>query len=605
MSFRHFMSFLVFLVVGTEPQLIVQREEFHSSLVDCLVEIIRSNNVEVYKMAIQKSAVNFRTVTELLHRIITPAILNVTEQHLPVGLDSRTPTNLALIFNRKLTPFDILNTTLWFTDTRFLLVVENGTNIDEVFHQFWMRNVINVYALLVQAEDVIVYTFEPYKSNCGGIKTIIIDRWTNGKFLNDGMSLIKNDMRVTNLYGCPINISIVHTKPNVMFQDECDCNRSTHIDGIEGKVLVEISKKINFNATYVIPSDGIGWGWIRPAPAGVVGEVFTGRSEFGFGFLAPTIERYEALDVTVPYNGEECVTYGVPRGAGHKRPTWLDLLFAEFPHVMWIGIFAVFILTAICFGVFGRKTRDKYSLTHSNFTYVFALMLGIPHKAPSDSILRILFISWVWGSFILSVAYQTSMSSKLTVPQPDPDINFFHELLASKLKLTGYNNMLRVMKYDHNEGVIRDMVKRFVVTNFDIDEAVDQIATERKIAHVRHSTTFLYYALINPKAKGEIHVMKDCIYRFYPSFVMKKYSPMLRKVNDVIMRLKEAGIIEHWRSEYIWATPSTTDGFVKLSMGHMKGLFFIVLIGDALSIVIFIFEVIHVTSASFFKLFKK
>lgn len=185
------------------------------------------------------------------------------------------------------------------------------------------------------------------------------------------------------------------------------------------------------------------------------------------------------------------------------------------------------------------------------------------------------------------------MGSKLTVKKVDPNIETFKELLISKLKLTGYNNMFRLLQYEGNEGEIKDMEEKFVVTSFDVDEAVNRIAENREIAHVRHTTTFLYYALINPKAKGEIHVMKDCLYHYYPSFVMKKYSPVLRKVNGIIRSLREAGIVQYWRSKYIWKLPNLPEGFVKLSMERMKGLFYIVLIGEAVSIVAVIVEITY------------
>lgn len=392
---------------------------------------------------------------------------------------------------------------------------------------------------------------------------------------------------------CAVNITIVDVKPITIFKDECNCNRSSRLQGIEGNLMQEIARKFNFNPTFVIALDGIGWGWIRPSPHGAVGEVYTGRSDFANGLLAPTVERYENLDISLPYNGRECITCGVPKGAGVSTPSWIIILVSEFTPVTWMLIFFSFVVTFFIFFALNKYSKAKLFFRNSDiFLYEFSSCLGLPIKVPQYLSFKLSVLTWILFCFIVTVAYKSSISSKLTVPNEDPDINTFEELLLSSLELTGYNNMFRLLDYNSSEPVIKRMVERFQVTEFDINYAVDIIAEERKIAYVRHTSTFLYYALISPKARGNIHVMVDCILSYYPIVVTKKHSPFSYRLNQLISRLTESGITKRWRSEYIYDVPPPPKPFLKLSNYHMYGVFSILCGGCLLGFFLFLIEIV-------------
>lgn len=379
-----------------------------------------------------------------------------------------------------------------------------------------------------------------------------------------------------------------------MFIDECDCNASRSIKGIEGNLLNEVAKKMNFIPTYVIAHNGVKWGWIYPSPQGAVGEVFTGRSDFAIGLLAPTIERFENLDISLPYNGEECITYGVPTGAGATAPYWITILFFEFSFSIWLLIIISFLALFAAIRLIAKISKKKWLPSASDIIlYTYSSYFGLPIFIPKNLPFRIVLLSWILFAFIVTLAYKSSMGSRLTVPHKDPDINTFNELLQSKLQLTGYKNMLRLLQVNDTDPTIQKMINRFKVTDYDIDSAVELISSERKIAYVRHTTTFLYYALINPKVKGHIHIIKDCILVYHPSVITKKNSPFSYRLNQIISRLMESGLTKKWRSEYIYNFPPSMKSFLKLSTKHMYGVFCILTVGHIISFVFFIIEIAH------------
>lgn len=568
-----------------------KREEETSNLVRCLIEIIESVN-SVKKLAVF-GAEGDALIEKILKSVQVPVIINA-EEMVKSGVDRRERNDFILILNTTFTVTDLLITTHWDAETRFILMCKEHWD-ELIFQQFWKKKVINVFALVEHDVEVLLYSFLPFGVNgCNTAHKILLDRWSRGRFLGSGLIKIHDGVTITNMNNCPVNVTVVDVKPQVFFQDECSCNGTHQTSGIEGNIMKEIGKKLNMELMYVTAVDGIGWGWIEPKPSGVVGEVYTGRSEFGIGLLAPTVERFENLDLSVHYNGHECITYGVPKGAGAKQPAWIMILIFEFEGIMWFLIILVFIFVLFQFELINKAL--KLSLFRNNFDffmYLFGACLGTPVKVQESFTQRITVISWIIFTFIITVAYRSSMGSKLTVPTPDPDINTFKDLLKSNLRLTGYNNMLRLMQYNDSEPEIKLMAERFEVTYFDIDQAVYDIARHRNIAHVRHVSTFLYYSLISAEARGHIHVLEDCIYRYYPIFVMKKNSPFTKLTNRVILNLYETGIIKYWKSWYMYDFPKKPNTFEKLSLEHTFGMFFIILIGYLLAITFFIAELIY------------
>lgn len=363
-------------------------------LIDCIVALIGSIKETKFKIAIRYSKEYGILASEIMKKLDVPVVTNVNEQQQWQGLDTTLPVNIALSIDNHPNPIEILNNTLWNTDTRFLIVVDSKTNLEDIFEKFWASKVIHVYVLMEDLNSISVYTFQPYKfGKCASAQIKMIDEWRNEQFTGNGLAIINNNIRIENFNGCHVNVSVVNVKPNVMFHDHCNCGSLKHIDGIEGKVLIEIAKGMNMNATYVLPQGGIGWGWIRPSPAGVVGDVYMGKSEFGLGLLAATLERFETLDITEPYGGDECITYGVPRGAAAHRLDWLDLIISEFPYKIWIYILAAFIFAVISCRVLIKKSKEGFGRHLTVPLYLFGIALGVPRKSPNSLILRTMYLT--------------------------------------------------------------------------------------------------------------------------------------------------------------------------------------------------------------------
>lgn len=556
----------------------------------CIIQILSSYFKLAQKIAIHFSFNSENVATSILQSVDVPVIMNALEYRRTIGIERGMSVDLIIILSELADLAKILRTTLWYGDTFFLIVLNSTDDLNIAFDTFWENRIVNVFAFIQNMEELNIYTFLPYSSKkCGVGEPFIIDTWKNNIFVTGNISQIQDKERIKNMNGCPVNVTFVDVKPFIIFEDECDCNGTKHADGVEGKMMTEVTKILNFNASYYLPRDGQIWGYIRPTPGGAVGEVFTKKSEFTIGMLGPVMERYENLDFSIPYTPMECVTFGVPKGMREKQKVWISFLLSEFSKDIWAVLFCSVIITVVVFWVID-EIQNQFPNHIRLLFYVISIILGTPMRSPTTKALKILFLTWAWISFILMSAYQGSLSSKLTAPTSDKDIETFEQLLESKLILTGYPNMYTTLSVNKNDSNFEKMLRRFVITNRTVENAIESMTSKRDLAYIRHISTFLYYSYLHEDTQRAVNVLKDCLYVYYPTFMMKKYSPYTNQVNKIIDRLFRGGIIKHWTSHYLFRFPDKSNPVVKLTLAKLKGIFFFLLGGMLVSFLIFLIE---------------
>lgn len=105
-------------------------------------------------------------------------------------------------------------------------------------------------------------------------------------------------------------------------------------------------------------------------------------------------------------------------------------------------------------------------------------------------------------------------------------------------------------------------------------------------------TTFMYGVLLDPKAKGLIHFMKECVHKYYPVIFLQKNCPFTNTADRIITSLFEAGIICKWRRQYVYDVPQPGPEVEKLTLERMISPF--VILGVGLGVAMIVFMAQHV-----------
>lgn len=586
---------LILLLIEKSAQKLIVPEKTSNPISECIIYILNKYFNNSMKISIKYSNEHSTIAFETIRKIDYPIMVNADEPPKIHGIDTRTPDDVSVIINESINISVFLNNTKRTPQTQFLVILTKNEAIEfkmtEIFLEFWKNNIVNVLILVTDNSDIQIYTFIPYNPHdCAVHKPVLLARWTS-RGITPRTDIIQKE-RVKNLNGCTLNASVMDIPPSIVFPNEDYKLGVQTVNGVEGSTLMELSKRMNFKLNFLTPKD---WGRIKPVPYGAIGDVFFKKSHFASGRFANTWIRYKNLDLSVPVScGIECLSWAVPMGAKKAQPQWITLLITGFGNNVWFFITIATITAIVAFRVLSKGSNiDRYIFngTVKTIFYIVRSSLGPSTKIPKRLYLRIIFITWLLYTFVISTAYQALLGSKLTVPFAQPNIDTLKDLLESDLQITGLLSTFKLVTDDNEDKIVKEMENRYVGANFNFREGVEKIVSGQRMGYLWTSTTTLMYTVIqHPDAKEKVHFMKQCGHIYYPTMLMQKNSPLTAKVNRIIRTLSEAGILCKWRNDYLYNIPQVDPPVQKLSLNRMIGSFVILVAGLGAALIVFVAE---------------
>lgn len=481
--------------------------------------------------------------------------------------------------------------------TKFI-VVTNEENILNVTNSFWKNRILFLLILVPKKNVIDILTYSPFRvQDCSEITTPkLLNKYnpSSKKLENPWADLKDVDNLIIDFMKSRINISFMDFPPFVI-RDRSK-TEITHMEGIEGNMITAIASKLNFTPEFINRHESE-WGKFEPIPTGLLGDLYTGRSDIGFGVLYPFPERYVKLDGAIAYSLQEVTTWVVPVDAGSDIPVWLANIISEFTLLTWFSIIITFILTILFFR-FLNKVNSKFSNQQpipSAMFFLTAILIG-QSQPQFSSTNRFFILTWIWFGFVIMSVYQSAMSSRVTAPSPPSNIKTFEQLLRSKLEMTGPFLGLKVVKMaaeDKDEFVLKKLYEWSKPTNISINDALLRIAKERNMAYFHHVAIFEYFEAINREVTGKVYIVDEGVYPHYPAILFPKHSFLVEYVNGIIGRLNDAGLVEKWAKDF--KLVAKVRGQVRLrslNIGDMFGALLIIMIGWLLAIFIFILELL-------------
>lgn len=124
--------------------------------------------------------------------------------------------------------------------------------MQKIFEYCWQHYLINCVVQVQMANgDVLIYTYFPFTEKfCGQVETVLVNQY-------NGTAMIEEDLfpkKLKNFYGCPLRAALYHVPPYVYLSK--DTNNVTYVSGgFEGKLLLELSKKLNFSLDLIVSSN--------------------------------------------------------------------------------------------------------------------------------------------------------------------------------------------------------------------------------------------------------------------------------------------------------------------------------------------------------------
>ena len=491
----------------------------------------------------------------------------------------------------------------WNSRGKFLVVVwhcvadgmQNG--LKDLLESLWSFNVFNVVILYPSTSPKVeIYTRFPYNlapARCGQFSNVVqLDTWVQeqdtGFFLRNTTLYTENIPR--DLRGCVLKASAIKFHPYVI----CDEDGAVE-GGIDVQVLKTVSEKLNATVEFRIPAGKERKGQRLPNGTwtGLKGDLMYDKADVIAGCLLINSDDHTLFDDTNVYHTDR-FTWIVARATPYPR--WLSMS-RVFTPVSWVLLF----VSVLIFGfvmkylpTFKHPESDSdWSISKCILT-VWAAFLGagVP-EMPRGNTLRVLFFCWVVYSLAMNTIYQAFFTSFEVDPGLHHQIDTIEELLDTQI-VFAFSSPLDVF--------FTDMLERLKPRiRCEPTNCLEYVAT------VYNATTFIgrvlldYHreALMKKEHRHQVHPFGQDSFQLHVVLILQKGSPFLLLFNDVITKIVEAGLVDHWKEDIIeerrlkagiLALESLKDSYVELNVLHLQGAFIFLFIGFAFSFIGFLAE---------------
>ncbi|PSN46760.1 Ionotropic receptor 583 [Blattella germanica] len=507
----------------------------------------------------------------------------------------------------------VLEAQCWDGKTIFIAVID-FTDVQEMLLdqvlQVFKKNRINNSAVVfmnstfgVNVLTLVPNQFDPKNSECADVlRTYSCDEYlktTLDVFCTRG-----------NLNGCPVKIA---TTPLPPFIGTPVINSSHPIDinykeGSEIKMLGLILQKLNATPRYIsTEGDFFSETDERGNITGYAKSLKT-EADVAVGLFFHSSQVLSKFDVTNAYYKVSWRWY-IP--CPMKSRSW-ESIIKIFSNEVWLSIILALIVAALVVVCIANKAEiidvDEhciYKHFSGSILSIWAMVLGVgvtlmPFSVP----LRILIFFWLCYSLAIDNVFQSFLTSFLIEPIQIPYVNNFDELLNSREKY-GYLYFMDRTFESSDDWRSRKILKNRILCT-DIVACSKWIAHRRNFSMMYLDSLFSYYSSkgmnVDPNGHSLIcQLTGGKVNNLYIGMAMPKGSPLLDLFNCIIDRTVEAGIfmqfmelIDHQEKlkAGIVKGRSLADDYCDISLVHLQGVFYLLLFGHGVSLVIFAMEIL-------------
>lgn len=470
---------------------------------------------------------------------------------------------------------ELMSKAAWSSQARFLVVAKGKVDSPEllalsIVQELW--NSARVLQIVVLVEYKL-YTWFPYE-HCSTSKEIV---------QVDERSTLFPDKTLSKRHGCELTVG---TTPVLAHVIELG---NGSFWGLEIEYLHLLQYALNFTVTYRKPGPGNS----PDRHLEIVQDLHAGLVDVILGDFPLHLHLVQLADPTVPYL-DSSLKWFVPCARQASRVKTVMRLYT--PSV-WAALGVVLLLASGCIWSLGRRSQQPPNLSRV-LQDVWALALGVSlPRLPQDSRLRALFVLLVWYFLAMSTVFQTLFTSVLVDPGRNKQIATFEELQQSRLMYCTYPDIER---YINASGPYLADIKLHKEKNLDLIECIRRVLLADDMATVTFAYLVEYFALAELGTRNKLCSLDENVFQMSYTMYVTKGSPLLDIFNKIIRRMLEAGVMQKLWEDMKEAVrkgglseTSTAEAYFILSLSHLQLVFYMLVIGNAASIVVFLVEIVN------------
>lgn len=390
------------------------------------------------------------------------------------------------------------------------------------------------------------------------------------------------------LRGCPIKLTGVRIMPYVL--DITTSKDNPRTAGLEVTIIYNIFKKMNFTQIYV-PNTYPHWGYMLPN--GKFTMTYKSLQEKSvdiiFGMMIGNRTMSKHFDVTYPHIDTTAVWF-VPVALPIAQ--WKNLTVI-FDGIVWTAILLVVLSNGFAWYLLGRKKETAFNELSLCLMGAFYILLQGSVLTPRTWKLRSVVIIWSLSSLLLFTAHQCQLTGILTSPLYDHQISNLKEMVSSHLDY-GFYPILKSLYKESKNPTHKKLLKYYKPCPLTT-ECMNRTAFKRDFATIKNKreASFLmakYYSF--PSGKPMLYNFQESEFVVWCKYYVEKGFPFLERINEKILLLQSSGLISKWERNLVEGINNRVEvsELQSLTVNHLQGAFFLLLIGNFLAFLMFGYE---------------
>jgi hypothetical protein len=311
------------------------------------------------------------------------------------------------------------------------------------------------------------------------------------------------------------------------------------------------------------------------------------------------------FDTTSVYNMNS-VSWYVP--CSLKYPRWSSL-FRILSLELWVVLFISIVIVAIAAKLVGRYSCisdwQGYKTVTGSLTNVWAIILGVSVSTmPRTPSLRSLFLAWLCFSIAFSTVFQAFLTTFLIDSGYKTPIKNMAELFSSGMRLAYKASHSYVFEFGDETDVSNVRRNKANCPSFGV--CVNWAFYNKNVSVFLTDHVFKFVSdnggIAGDKGVPLLCRVDDGVFLNTRYVMIMLYGePLLKRINDILVRVVEAGIYNCWISRVVnrykllykrIAIVNPLDEYYSFNLYHMQPAFYLLLMGLCLSVICLVIELL-------------
>ncbi|XP_029680586.1 uncharacterized protein LOC115246111 [Formica exsecta] len=588
------------------------KQTFYPSIFSLVSSDVRSNFVDfVSKYVASESIVSYKiTMNDLSRRYTWQNRIDLTWIFIVDDI------NVLKFFVRE-------RSYIWKTTNQYLVIITAPIPLvssREIFQTIWKTyNVYRIVFVSIQDDFRCLSRYLPFERNLqneyGAVRKICLMKQTNN------IELYTN---FENLNGYPIRVIVFGSLTmNFMFDKG---TRTYKYKGLDADAMFLLEKSMGAQFRINVFSTNFTKGKIDPFHRSLQ-YIEDGKSDIIInGFFIYDYQKYRSYEFTASvYEDKMCL---IAPTTGFIPKSYMPIM--PFAPDLWTALAIYNILVSILWflikyysGSFRRQETVLLPLMRTEF--VLPRQSSLPPRihpyvsscfdlvetscyplkedggSGSTTAQRVFLLGTLFFGLIVVGLYQSYLVSVLSNPFHYPELNTLEDVANSNLTLaTKYYN-LKEHAFTENTTLAKKLRSKIKVIVSD-KPTIDMVAfgKNKVIAITRYTSLKIDDLSQYYDADGNelLHLVEECPSTYSLSYVIRLHSPYRERINGLLLRMQEAGLINLWYENMAYPTyvaeqkrkVEKSERRMKLTMKHYSLTFVGLSVGLLFCVVVFLAE---------------